>query len=101
VGDGISVLVGVKTAMPGVVVSVTMVGKAGGSSIRGVAVTMPGVRDGIGVHTGNGWGGTPQVSHAESKIERTRKEIGIFFILQLYLQDFCAHGVRSLLTSAG
>ena len=54
VGEGVSVFVrvtvrGVITIMPGVVVSVK-----GRVMMIGVAVTTPGVREGIGVQTGNG-----------------------------------------------
>lgn len=59
VGGGVAVPVemGVIEAVkytPVVSVSVTMVGKIGGGRISGVAVTTPGVREGIGVQTGNG-----------------------------------------------
>ncbi len=59
VGGGVAVSVkmgvieGVKST-PGVFVSITMDVKVGGGRISGVAVTTPGVREGIGVQTGNG-----------------------------------------------
>jgi len=90
VSDGVSVSEGV--AVSGVVAeesgvgdSVMVVGKTGGSRINGVAVTTPGVRVGIGVHTGNGCGGAPHVSQAEIKIAHTSKVNKTFFIRLLYL----------------
>jgi len=50
VGDGISVFVGVI----GVITMTLGVFVKGGGRIIGVAVTMPGVLDEIGVQTGNG-----------------------------------------------
>ena len=50
VGDGISVFVGVT----GVIIITPEVAVKGRGRIIGVAVTMPGVLDEIGVHTGNG-----------------------------------------------
>jgi len=82
VGDGISVFVGVlgeRTVTPGTI-SVESVGVI----IMGVAVIMPGVRDGMGVHTGNGCGETPHASHAVRKNIRIRKA-DVFFILLLYI----------------
>lgn len=59
VRDGVSVfarvgVIGVLIITSGVGDSVTIVGKVGGSRMIGVAVTIPGVPDGIGVQTGNG-----------------------------------------------
>ncbi len=59
VGGGVAVSVEVAVieavrSTPGVCVSVTRVGKVGGGRISAVAVTTPGVREGIGVQTGNG-----------------------------------------------
>jgi len=50
-----------------------------------VAVTTPGVREGIGVQMGNGWSGMPQVSHAERKMTQKSKVNKPFFIGSLYL----------------
>jgi hypothetical protein len=78
VGEGISVLVsvtGTMTVTPGIVVSVK-----GRVIMIGVAVTMLGVREGIGVQTGNGWGATPQVSHAV-RIKIKASTADIFFIV--------------------
>ena len=50
VGDGVSVFVGVT----GVIIITPGVAVKGRGRIIGVAVTMPGVLDEIGVHTGNG-----------------------------------------------
>jgi hypothetical protein len=85
VGDGVSESAGVIRIMSGVAVSVMNVGKVGGGRIKGVAVTRLGVREGIGVHTGNGCGGTPQVSHAESKNPIVNNMRVTFFISRLYL----------------
>ena len=71
VAVGISVLVGVAgtiTVIPGTAVSVK-----GSVRMIGVAVTMLGVREGITVQTGKGWGDTVKVSHAPRKITRTNK----------------------------
>lgn len=84
VSEGVTVS-GVVTAESGVGDSVVMVGKTGGSRINGVAVTTPGVRVGMGVHTGNGCGGAPHVSQAEIKIAHTSKGNTTFFIRLLYL----------------
>ena len=59
VGDGVSVfaeveVMGVIMITPDVGVSVAIVGNVGGRRMIGVAVTTPGVPDGIGVHTGKG-----------------------------------------------
>jgi len=62
VSEGISVFVRVTGAM--IVTSGATVAVKGRVRMIGVAVTMFGVRDGITVHTGNGWGETPAVSHA-------------------------------------
>ena len=51
--------------------------------INGVAVTMPGVDEEIGVQTGNGWGATPQPSHELINIAKKRNKIN-FFIFLLY-----------------
>lgn len=55
----------------------------GGRSISGVAVTILGVCEGIGVHTGKGCGGEPHVSHAARMNESNSQEIS-FFIKALY-----------------
>lgn len=86
VSEGVTVS-GVVTAESGVGDSVVMVGKTGGSRINGVAVTTPGVRVGMGVHTGNGCGGAPHVSQAEIKIAHTSKGNTTFFIRLLYLPE--------------
>jgi len=92
VGDGVSVSVGTRMGVvvkvPAVGVSVRTVGKVGINKINGVAVTTPGVRDGIGVHTGNGWGGTPQVSQAERMNAKSKMQV-IFFMKRLYLCIIC------------
>lgn len=58
VGDGVSVFekvgLGVMVKISVVGVCVTTVGNVGINKMSGVAVTTPGVRDGMGVHTGNG-----------------------------------------------
>jgi hypothetical protein len=78
VGEGVSVFVrvtGTRTVTPGIKVAVK-----GRVSMIGVAVTMLGVREGIGVQTGNGWGATPQVSHAvRIKIKTTKAHIFFMF----------------------
>ena len=88
VRDGVSVfaivgVIGVLIITSGVGDSVTIVGKVGGSRMIGVAVTIPGVPDGIGVQTGKGCGDTFQVSHAESKIAKTSKVKNTFFIMAI------------------
>ena len=50
--------------------------------MTGVAVTIPGVRVGMVVHTGNGCGFTLQSMHPESKKENTMKA-RLFFIFGL------------------
>ncbi len=78
VGKGVSVLVsvtGTRTVTPGITVAVK-----GRLSMIGVAVTMLGVREGIGVQTGNGWGGIPQVSHA-ARIKINTSKTNTFFIV--------------------
>ena len=47
-------VIGVLIITSGVGDSVTIVGKVGGNRMIGVAVTIPGVPDGIGVQAGNG-----------------------------------------------
>ena len=54
VADGISVFVSVTIAGEKLVEVGVRVTERGGGMIIGVAVTTPGVRDGIGVQTGNG-----------------------------------------------
>jgi hypothetical protein len=78
VGGGISVLVGVTgstTVTPGTAVSVK-----GSVRMIGVAVTMLGVREGITVQTGKGWGDTVKVSHAPRKNMRTNKADDLLMI---------------------
>lgn len=54
-----------------------------GRSIKGVAVTIPGICDGIGVQTGKDCGNEPQVSHAASA-NASKGRAMIFFIGSLY-----------------
>jgi hypothetical protein len=79
VSEGGSVLVGVTEATTvalGIMVSVN-----GRVMMIGVAVTMLGVRDGMGVHTGNGWDGALKVSQAvRIKIKTSKADI-LFMIL--------------------
>jgi hypothetical protein len=58
VGVGVSVLVNVIVGVGTAVV---------GLNTSGVAVITDGVREGIAVHTGKGWGVTPNVMHELSK----------------------------------
>lgn len=86
VGDGVNVFSAVTgeitvTFEDGVWVWVFI--KMGGGMINGVAVTMPGVDEEIGVQTGNGWGATPQPSHELINIAKKRNKIN-FFIFLLY-----------------
>lgn len=85
VGDagGISVFVEVTCDMT-VTTGMAELSNAGGGMISGVAVTMLGVKDGIGVHTGNGWGGAPQVSQA-ARAKVNAKSIKYLIIKILYL----------------
>lgn len=85
VGVSVAVGVGLKISTSTVGVAEMEVGKVGGARMNGVAVTTPGVREGIGVQTGNGWGGIPQVSHAERKMTQISKVNTPFFIRLLYL----------------
>jgi hypothetical protein len=77
VGEGISVLVSVTGAMT--VTPATTVSVKVGVMMIGVAVIMLGVREGITVQTGKGWGETPKESHAPRKNIRTGR-MNIFFI---------------------
>ena len=90
VSGGVSVSVGLGVVpIPLVVgVSETRMGKVGGGIITGVAVKMPGVREGIGVHTWKGCGGAPQVSQADSNIVKTSKINDIFFIMAIIPAHF-------------
>ena len=53
--------------------------------MKGVAVTISGVRVGMGVQTGNGCGGAPHVSQAARKSEQRRRK-SAFFMNLLYSQ---------------
>jgi hypothetical protein len=79
-GEGISVFVRVTGAM---IVTPWMTVTVKGKVIMiGVAVTILGVREGMTVQTGNGWGGTPQVSHAV-RIKMKTTKADIFFMVLL------------------
>jgi hypothetical protein len=60
-----------------------LLAKVGGGMIRGVAVTMPGVCEGIGVQTGNGCGGAPHVSQPV-RISVIATRSATFFMKLLY-----------------
>lgn len=57
--------------------------KIGGGMMNGVGVTMSGVKEGMGVQTGNDCGATPQTSHELINDVKKRKQIS-FFIHLLY-----------------
>lgn len=78
VGDGVSVLVGVVWEITVTPVA-TVLPNVGGRMMKGVAVTMLGVIVGMGVQTGKGWGGAPQVSHDVMNMTR-KKSTEVFFI---------------------
>lgn len=84
-GEGVSVLVEILT---GVNVELGAAISPGvGDRMIGVAVMTPGVRDGMGVQTGNGWGATLQASHPESRrIQKIKAKI--FFMPALYPYSF-------------
>jgi hypothetical protein len=80
VGEGISVFVrvtGAMTVTPGIKVAVK-----GRVMMIGVAVTMLGVREGMTVQTGNGWGETSKASHAV-RIKIKTSKADIFFMVLL------------------
>lgn len=81
-GDGVIVFSGV-TAEITVTFVTGVFTKTGGGMMKGVGETIPGVWVGIAVHTGNGCGATPQMSHEVSINANSRKKM-ILFIFQLY-----------------
>ncbi len=74
VGEGVSLLVEVAVVVMAVPPGVSV-------KIMGVGLTMPGVRDGTGVHTGKGCGAYPNVSHAASEKTTTSKAKTFFITL--------------------
>ena len=77
VGPGVGVM-GVMRMISGVKVAVKTLA---GVTLRmiGVGVTIPGVRDGMGVHTGKGCGWTFQMSQAE-RVSKSKTTAVNFFI---------------------
>jgi hypothetical protein len=93
VGEGVSVFVrvtGTRTVTPGMAVSVK-----GRVIMMGVAVTILGVREGITVQTGKGWGGPLKVSHAV-RIKTKTSKADILFIVFILLH-FCETDNQSTL----
>lgn len=83
VGIGMFVFVGVICVTTIMSPGVAVLTNVGGGMMSGVAVTIPGVADGIGVQTGNGWGGAPHVSQA-ARVNVRQTKMRILFINLLY-----------------
>ena len=86
VGAGVSVIVTVGVSLGVTVITSGVNVKGSGVPVpkimTGVAVTIPGVRVGMAVHTGNGCGFTLKSMHAESNKGNTMRE-RLFFIFRL------------------
>ena len=63
-----------------------------GGIIIGVAVTISGVRGGMAVQTGKGWGGAPKVSQAVRLIVMMSSRSKFFMILLYSFRKACFHG---------
>lgn len=92
VGVGVSVgavvaVMGVTIMISGVLVAVSVLNGVD-VMIIGVGVTTPGVRDGIGVHTGNGCGWTVHRSQ-EVSTKAQAKKMTAFFMASLYTGYSC------------
>jgi len=93
-GEGVSVFAGVFVGMPDDVIvmlgTIVPVNVSVGIRIIGVAVMIPGVREGMAVQTGNGCGETLQASHAvRININININQVNTFFI------SLCSHILRN------
>ncbi len=61
--------------------------KTGGGMMKGVGVTIPGVKEATGVQTGNVWGATPQISQEVINIAVDRNIMIFFITFPLYTPE--------------